>query len=83
MAIQSKSPIWNYWQPLVGVATFLVAGGIFYNKVVTMQQKQTEIEARQDRQFQLIQSMEKRISEIEKKEAYEDGLRDGKKQNNE
>jgi hypothetical protein len=69
--------ILQYWQALFGIASFLVAGGVFYNKVQTQQQKQAEIEARQDRQFQLIQSQDKRLSELEKQAEYQRGLRDG------
>lgn len=78
METSSKS-ILNYWQPLVGIGTFLVAGGIFYNRMDTTGKKQTELEARQDRQFQLIQSMEKRINESEKWIEYQRGYEQAKK----
>lgn len=77
MSTEKTGGILQYWQPLVGIATFLVAGGIFYGKVVSMQQQLGEIEDRQDRQFQLIQALEKRNEELEKKAAYAEGYHDG------
>lgn len=80
----AKAPgILQYWQPLVGIATFLVAGGIFYGKISYMQQKLTEIESRQDRQFQLYQTVEKRVSDLEKQAAYEAGYHKGAATKNE
>lgn len=77
MAAQSKG-IWQYWQPLVGMATFLIAGGVFYNKVESAFQKLAEVEKRQDRQLELYQSLEKRMNEQEKSREYYKGVRDGR-----
>lgn len=60
------------------MATFLIAGGIFYNKVETAFQKLSEIEKRQDRQFDLYQALEKRMNEQEKSREYYRGVRDGR-----
>lgn len=70
--------IWQYWQPLVGMATFLIAGGIFYNKVESAFQKLDEFEKRQDRQFELYKELEKRIIDVEKRSEYYRGLREGR-----
>ena len=70
--------IWQYWQPIIGVGGFLIAGGIFYNRVESAFQKLQEVEKRQDRQFDLIQSLENRIIDLEKRTEYYRGLRDGR-----
>ena len=77
MATQNKG-IWAYWQPLVGMASFLIGVGIFYAKSEAMAEKQKNAELRQDRQFELIQSMEKRIIDLEKRTEYYRGLREGR-----
>lgn len=79
MPIQNHNRgIWQYWQPLVGMATFLIAGGIFYNKVESAFQKLDEIEKRQDRQLELYQSLDKRVNDQEKSREYYRGVRDGR-----
>lgn len=75
---QPSKGIWQYWQPLIGMATFLIAGGIFYNKVESAFQKLSEIEKRQDRQLELYQSLEKRMIDQEKSREYTRGVRDGR-----
>lgn len=78
MQNQNHRGIWQYWQPLVGMATFLIAGGIFYNKVESAFQKLGEVEKRQDRQLELYQNLEKRMNEQEKSREYYRGVRDGR-----
>lgn len=82
MATNKAQGIWQYWQPLVGMATFLIAGGIFYNKVESAFQKLSELEKRQDRQLELYQSLENRIIDLEKRTEYYKGLRDGRNEVN-
>lgn len=88
MATQSKG-IWAYWQPLVGMASFLIGVGIFYakseaqsekirNLEVTVENNKKMFEARQDRQLEIIQSQDRRIIELEKRTEYYKGLRDGR-----
>lgn len=77
MATQSKG-IWQYWQPLVGMASFLIGVGIFYAKSESQGEKIKNLELRQDRQLEIIQSQDRRIIELEKRTEYYKGLRDGR-----
>jgi Skp family chaperone for outer membrane proteins len=91
MTIQSKSSILQHWQPLIGIAAFLVAGGRFYSEMQTTKKDVTAIEAkmssdkkavddRQDRQFQMIMEQQKSITELEKKAAFEEGYHKAEKE---
>ena len=81
--------IWQYWQPLVGMASFLIGVGIFYaksegqsekirNMEATLEANRKTAEARADRQLEIIQSQDRRIIELEKRTEYYKGLRDGR-----
>lgn len=67
-----------HWQPMIGMASILIGVGIFYAKSEAQSEKIKNSELRQDRQFELIQSQEKRIIELEKRSEYYRGLRDGR-----
>lgn len=75
---EDSKGIWAYWQPLVGMASFLIGVGIFYAKSEAMAEKLKNAELRQDRQFELIQSQEKRIIDLEKRSEYYRGLREAR-----
>lgn len=70
--------IWQYWQALVGMGSILIGVGVFYAKTEAQGERIKNAEARADRQFELIQTMEKRIIELEKRTEYYKGLRDGR-----
>jgi len=70
--------IWQYWQPLVGMASFLIGVGIFYAKSEAQSERLKNLELRQDRQLEIIQSQDRRIIELEKRTEYYKGLRDGR-----
>jgi sensor domain CHASE-containing protein len=73
MAIQSKNSILQHWQPLVGIAAFLVAGGQFYSEMRTTKKDVDAIQQRQDRQFQMIMEQQKSVTILEKQAAYNEG----------
>ncbi len=73
--------IWQYWQPLVGMASFLIGVGIFYAKSEAQAERLKNLELRQDRQLEIIQSQDRRIIELEKRTEYYKGLRDGRNEN--
>lgn len=73
--------IWKHWQPLVGVASFLVSVGFFLSEIKTMKTVNDEIKDRQDRQFQLYQTIEKDVAKLKEEAAYQRGLHDAKKHN--
>lgn len=88
MPTQNKG-IWQYWQPLVGMASFLIGVGIFYAKSEaqgekmrnieqTIEENKNDAEGRFNRQLEIIQSQDKRIIELEKRTEYYKGLRDGR-----
>ncbi len=70
--------IWQYWQPMIGMASILIGVGVFYAKSEAMAERVKASENRQDRQFELIQSQERRIIDLEKRSEYYRGLRDGR-----
>jgi hypothetical protein len=70
--------ILQYWQPFIGIIAFVGGAGMFYSKVQLMEKKLAEIENRQDRQFQLIQSGDKRVNDLEKESAYQKGVHEGR-----
>lgn len=89
MTQQANKGIWQYWQPLVGMASFLIGVGIFYakseaqsekirNLEITVESNKKAADARSDRQLEIIQSQDRRIIELEKRSEYYRGLRDGK-----
>lgn len=93
MAAAPNRGIWQYWQPLVGMASFLIGVGIFYAKSEAQGEKMRNLEAlldankkqaeaRADRQLEIIQSQDKRIIELEKRTEYYKGLRDGRNEVN-
>lgn len=73
-AATNKSNIWNHWQPIVAIASFLIAMGGFYSETRTMKKDISNLEARQDRQFQLIQSQGNEIGKLREDAAYQKGL---------
>jgi hypothetical protein len=82
MSKPENKGIWQYWQALAGMASFLIGVGIFYAKTEAQSERIKNAELRQDRQFELIQTQEKRIIELEKRTEYYKGLRDGRNEKN-
>lgn len=90
---QNNKGIWQYWQTIMGIVSFVFAAGVFYSenkemkaKMIKVEEayraKDTELEKRQDRQFQLYQELEKRIIDLEKRSEYYRGLREARTNTN-
>lgn len=77
MAIQSKG-ILQYWPQILSMVTIVAAAGMFYSNVNNAFTQIKNNSDRQDRQFELIQKLEGRIIELEKRTEYYKGLRDGR-----
>ncbi len=76
--MQQDNSILKHWQTIAGIVSFVFAAGMFYGENKAIRAKLTEIENRQERQFQLYQTVDKRMSEAEKKAAYEEGYHKAK-----
>ena len=77
MTEKKPTGILQYWQPLLGIITFVAAAGMFYSRVLQIEQKQVEQDGRYQRQFELINKISDRVTVLEKESAYQKGLRDG------
>lgn len=78
MAVQSNKGILQYWPQIFGIASFVFTAGVVYGKFGQMDERQKQLELRQDRQFQLYQDIEKRMIDQEKNREYNRGLREGR-----
>lgn len=79
MAIrQQNKGILQYWPQILGIASMVFSAGVVYGKFGQMDEKQKATDARQDRQFEMYQALEKRTIDNEKSREYSRGLRDGK-----
>lgn len=77
--------ILQYWQTLFGIISFVFAAGVIYGEFKSMKKDQVnselvnkqrydELQARYQRQFELINKLNDRIIELEKDAAYDSGL---------
>lgn len=83
--------ILQYWQTLFGIISFVFASGVIYgefksmkkdqvNSEVVNKQRYDELQARYQRQFELINLLNNRIIELEKDAAYDSGLHQSKRE---
>lgn len=77
--MNEKHGILQYWQPLLGIITFVAAAGMFYSRVLVMEKNFTDLSNRQDRQFQLYQTVNTEIGKLKEDAAYQKGFIDGLK----
>lgn len=68
----------TYWPQLIGLVGLVFSAGVIYGKFGTMDEKQKQLDARQDRHLEMMQTQEKRIIELEKRTEYYRGLREGR-----
>mgnify|MGYP001226891687 FL=1 len=66
--------IMQYWPTIVGLISFVFAVGVFVNKTDSANQAVKAVEARLDRQFQMMQELNGRVVIVEKEAAYQKGL---------
>jgi len=66
--------IMQYWPTIVGLVSFVFAVGVFVNKTDSSNQAVKAIDARLDRQFQMLQELNARVFIVEKEAAYQKGL---------
>ena len=66
--------IMQYWPTIVGLISFVFAVGVFVNKTDSSNQAVKAIDARLDRQFQMLQELNARVFIVEKEAAYQKGL---------
>ena len=64
----------QYWPTIVGLISFVFAVGVFVNKTDSANQAVKAVEARLDRQFQMMQELNGRVVIVEKEAAYQKGL---------
>ena len=64
----------QYWPTIVGLVSFVFAVGVFVNKTDSANQAVKAIDARLDRQFQMVQELNARVVIVEKEAAYQKGL---------
>lgn len=68
----------QYWPQILGIASLVFSAGVVYGKFGQMDEKVKNTELRQDRQFEMYQTLEKRMIEQEKSREYYRGLREGR-----
>ena len=78
--MEAKNSLLQHWQPLVGIAAFLIGGGKFYNEMQTMKKDLDAVQARQDRQFQMMMEQQKSVTILEKQAAFEEGYHKAEKE---
>lgn len=74
----SKVGLLAYWPQLIGLVSLVFGAGVVYGKFGTMDEKQKQLDQRQDRHLEMMQTQEKRIIELEKRTEYYRGLREGR-----
>jgi hypothetical protein len=77
MAIQSKG-ILQFIPQILAMLSLVAGGGFFYGRVDNAFTEIKNSKDRQDRQFELIQKLEGRIIELEKRTEFYRGLREGR-----
>lgn len=70
--------ILQYLPQILSIAGLVGAAGMFYGQVDNAFTKINNLEQRQDRQLEIIQRLEGRIIDLEKRTEYYKGLRDGR-----
>ncbi len=82
--MENNRGILSYWPQIGAIISFVFAVGVFYSENKTMKAKQAEselvnkqryeeLQGRYQRQFELINKVNDRLIELEKKSAYEEG----------
>ena len=78
---QQNKGIMQYWPTIVGLVSFVFAVGVFVNKTDSANQAVKAIDARLDRQFQMLQELNARVFIVEKEAAYQKGLHENMQHN--
>jgi len=90
MTMAQRKPSWSdkylTIQSVAGLVSFVFGAGLLYGEFKGMKAKDVELEARQQRQFELYNKVSSDILELKKEAAFNDGyheaMKELKKENN-